>query len=105
MRNLDLAAELGARTYVFWAAGRAPSPGGQRRAGRARPLRRGLELLSQYVIDQGYDIRFAIEPKPNEPRGDILLPTVGHALAFIGERPTPTWSASTPRSATRRWPG
>ncbi len=40
-------------------------------------------MLSAYVIDQGYDLRFAIEPKPNEPRGDILLPTVGHALAFI----------------------
>ena len=45
----------------------------------------GLNLLSEYVIDQGYDIRFAIEPKPNEPRGDILLPTLGHAIAFIGE--------------------
>ena len=43
----------------------------------------GLDLLCQYVIDQGYGIRFAIEPKPNEPRGDILLPTVGHGLAFI----------------------
>ena len=45
----------------------------------------GMNVLSQYVIDQGYDIRFAIEPKPNEPRGDILLPTLGHALAFINE--------------------
>ena len=40
-------------------------------------------MLCQYVLDQGYDLRFAIEPKPNEPRGDIFLPTVGHALAFI----------------------
>src|SRR5690606_40723328 len=40
-------------------------------------------FLCAYVIDQSYEIRFAIEPKPNEPRGDILLPTVGHALAFI----------------------
>ena len=40
-------------------------------------------MLAEYVIDQGYGIRFAIEPKPNEPRGDILLPTLGHALAFI----------------------
>jgi xylose isomerase len=39
--------------------------------------------MTQYVLDKGYDIRFAIEPKPNEPRGDILLPTVGHAMAFI----------------------
>jgi xylose isomerase len=44
-----------------------------------------FDLLGSYVLDQGYDLRFAIEPKPNEPRGDILLPTVGHALAFINE--------------------
>ena len=42
-------------------------------------------MLGQYVLDRGYPIRFALEPKPNEPRGDILLPTVGHALAFINE--------------------
>jgi len=48
-----------------------------------------VDLLAQYVTDKGYDIRFAIEPKPNEPRGDILLPTLGHAIAFIDtlERP------------------
>ncbi|HEX3005874.1 MAG TPA: TIM barrel protein, partial [Angustibacter sp.] len=45
--------------------------------------REAFNLLGEYVTDQGYDLRFAIEPKPNEPRGDILLPTVGHALAFI----------------------
>jgi hypothetical protein len=45
--------------------------------------REGFDLLGQYVVDKGYDLRFAIEPKPNEPRGDILLPTIGHALAFI----------------------
>ena len=44
---------------------------------------RRVNLLAEYVTDQGYDLRFAIEPKPNEPRGDILLPTVGHAMAFI----------------------
>ena len=38
-----------------------------------------FDVLGQYVVDQGYDIKFAIEPKPNEPRGDILLPTVGSA--------------------------
>ena len=45
--------------------------------------REAVDLLAAYVIEQGYGIRFALEPKPNEPRGDILLPTVGHALAFI----------------------
>jgi hypothetical protein len=43
-----------------------------------------VNLLTEYVLAKGYGLRFAIEPKPNEPRGDTLLPTVGHALAFIG---------------------
>ena len=83
-RQLDLGAELGAQTFVMW--------GGREGAeyDAAKDIRQALEryreavnLLSQYVLDKGYDIRFAIEPKPNEPRGDILLPTLGHAIAFI----------------------
>ena len=42
-----------------------------------------FDVLCAYVMDRGYDLRFALEPKPNEPRGDMFLPTVGHALAFI----------------------
>jgi xylose isomerase len=86
MRNLDLAAELGAKHYVFW-GGREGAESGAAKDVRAALARyaEGLDLLSEYVIDQGYDIRFVIEPKPNEPRGDILLPTLGHAIAFINE--------------------
>jgi xylose isomerase len=84
MRNLDVAAELGAPTYVFWggregveaAASKEPQDALER-------YREALDFLAGYVKDKGYDIRFAIEPKPNEPRGDTFLPTVGHALAFI----------------------
>jgi xylose isomerase len=84
MRNLDLAAELGAKTYVFW-GGREGAESGASKDIRVALDRyaEGLNILCQYVREQGYDIRFAIEPKPNEPRGDILLPTLGHALAFI----------------------
>src|SRR6202522_1223826 len=84
MRNLDLAASLGAATYVFW-GGREGAESGAAKDIRAALSRyaEALNILCAYVRDQGYDIRFAIEPKPNEPRGDILLPTVGHALAFI----------------------
>lgn len=86
IRNLDLAAELGATTYVCW-GGREGAESGAAKDVRAALSRykEGMDLLTSYVIEQGYDIRFAIEPKPNEPRGDILLPTVGHALAFINE--------------------
>ncbi|HEX3931167.1 MAG TPA: xylose isomerase [Nocardioides sp.] len=85
MRNLDLAAELGAHTYVLWGGreGAEVDTAKDVRTALDR-YREGLDLLATYVVDNGYDIRFAIEPKPNEPRGDILLPTIGHALAFIG---------------------
>ena len=89
------------------AAARARSPAAAKDVAAALDrYKEGLDLLCAYVRDQGYDIRFALEPKPNEPRGDILLPTIGHALAFINEleRARPG-RASTPRSGTRRWPG
>ncbi|MEV4087885.1 xylose isomerase [Nonomuraea fuscirosea] len=86
MRNLDLAASLGARTYVCW-GGREGAESDAAKDVKAAfdRYKEGLDLLCQYVIDKGYDIRFALEPKPNEPRGDILLPTIGHALALIND--------------------
>jgi xylose isomerase len=84
MRNLDLAAELGARTYVFWGGREGAEVDVAKDLGAAFDrYREAIDLLAGYVEDRGYGIRFALEPKPNEPRGDILLPTVGHALAFI----------------------
>ncbi|MFC3995669.1 xylose isomerase [Nocardiopsis sediminis] len=86
LRNIDLAAELGARTFVCWGGqdGAETEAGKDERAALDR-LREAFDLLCGYVRDRGYDLRFALEPKPNEPRGDVLLPTVGHALAFINE--------------------
>ncbi len=84
MRNLDLAAELGASTYVFWGGREGAEYDGAKDIQAALDrYREGLDMLAEYVKSKNYGIRFAIEPKPNEPRGDILLPTVGHALAFI----------------------
>jgi xylose isomerase len=86
VRNLDLAAELGAETYVFWGGREGAEYDGAKDVQAALDrYREGIDTLAAYVKEQGYGIRFAIEPKPNEPRGDILLPTVGHALAFIAE--------------------
>ncbi|TFC39854.1 xylose isomerase [Cryobacterium sp. TMT1-62] len=84
LRNIDLAAELGAKTFVMW-GGREGAEYDSAKDIRAAldRYREAVNLLGDYVTDKGYDIRFAIEPKPNEPRGDILLPTVGHAMAFI----------------------
>ena len=84
LRNIDLAAELGAQTFVMWGGreGAEYDSAKDVQAALAR-YREAVNLLSEHVVERGYDMRFAIEPKPNEPRGDILLPTLGHALAFI----------------------
>jgi xylose isomerase len=84
MRNMDLAAELGASTYVLWGGREGSETDAAKDVAAALDrYREGIDTLAQYVIDQGYGLRLALEPKPNEPRGDIFLPTIGHALAFI----------------------
>ena len=86
MRNIELAVSLGARTYVCWGGqDGAESEAGKDDAAALDRLREAFDILCAHVLEQGYDLRFAIEPKPNEPRGDTLLPTVGHALSFINE--------------------
>jgi xylose isomerase len=90
LRNIDLAAELGAKTFVMWGGREGAEYDSAKDIRQALSrYREAVNLLGDYVTDKGYDIKFAIEPKPNEPRGDILLPTLGHALAFIEtlERP------------------
>jgi xylose isomerase len=86
LRQVDLAAELGASTFVMW-GGREGSEYDLAKDVRAAldRYREAVDLLTQYSIDKGYNLRFALEPKPNEPRGDILLPTIGHALGFISQ--------------------
>ena len=90
LRNIDLAASLGAKTFVLW-GGREGAEHGAAKDVQAALDRysESLNLLCAYVKDQGYDMRFALEPKPNEPRGDILLPTISHALALISELDDP----------------
>jgi xylose isomerase len=84
MRSIDLGVECGATVYVFW-GGRegVESDAAKDPAEALKRFREALNFLCAYVKDQGYDLRFALEPKPNEPRGDIYLATVGHALALI----------------------
>jgi xylose isomerase len=84
LANLDLAAELGASTYVCW-GGREGCETDAAKDVRAALDRyaEALDLVCAYIKEQGYSIRLALEPKANEPRGDMFLPTVGHMLAFI----------------------
>ncbi|HVS08731.1 MAG TPA: xylose isomerase [Planctomycetota bacterium] len=82
--GIDLGVELGARIYVFW-GGREGSEADACRDPRTAlaRMRDTLDFLCEYVIEQGCELVFALEAKPNEPRGDIYLPTTGHMLHFI----------------------
>jgi xylose isomerase len=84
MRSIDLGARLGAEVYDFWGGREGIEAGAAKDPRDALDrYREAINILADYTVDQGYELRFAIEPKPNEPRGDIFLPTVGHALHFI----------------------
>jgi xylose isomerase len=90
LRQVDLAAELGAQTFVLWGGREGAEYDVAKDIYAALDrYREGLNLIAQYSEDKGYGLRFAIEPKPNEPRGDILLPTLGHAIAFTQELERP----------------
>ena len=84
LRNVDLAGELGAKTFVMW-GGREGAEYDSAKDLKAAHDRyaEGIDAVAGYIKQQGYDLKIALEPKPNEPRGDILLPTIGHALALI----------------------
>ncbi len=84
MRSMDLGAELGAKVYVFW-GGRegAESDSAKNPADGVKRMREAINFLCEYSKDNDYGYRFALEPKPNEPRSDIYFPTVGAMLGFI----------------------
>jgi len=84
LRNVDLAARLGASTFVMWGGREGAEYDSSKDYNAALDrYREGIDTVAAYIKAKGYGLRIALEPKPNEPRGDILLPTVGHALAFI----------------------
>ena len=84
LRQVELGAELGARTFVMWGGREGMEYDGAKdhKAALDR-YAEGVDSVAGFIRERGYDMRIALEPKPNEPRGDILLPTVGHALGFI----------------------
>ncbi|MCO1337850.1 xylose isomerase [Kocuria polaris] len=84
LENVDLAAELGAETFVMW-GGREGSEYDSSKDLLVAHERyaEGLDAVAGYIKSKGYGMRIGLEPKPNEPRGNIFLPTIGHALAFI----------------------
>lgn len=84
LHAIDLGVKLGAQMYVFW-GGRegTETDAGKDPVTAIKRTREAMNFLCEYVLDQGYDLRFALEAKPNEPRGDIYNPSTGHMLAFI----------------------
>src|SRR3954466_4202849 len=100
MRSIGLGAELDAEVYVFW-GGREGTEAGIAKDPRdaLERYREAIDVLADYSVGQGYDMRFALEPKPTEPRGDIFLPTVGHALHFISTLQRPDMVGVNPEVA------
>jgi len=85
MRAMDLGVELGARTYVFWGGREGAEVDAAKDPVEAiKRFREAIDFLCEYARDQRYDLRFALEAKPNEPRGDIYFPTTASYLGFIG---------------------
>ena len=97
---IDLGVELGAEIFVMWGGreGCEVDAAMDTLAALDR-YAEAVNLACEYVREQGYSLRFALEPKPNEPRGDILLPTVGHMLAFIDELDHPEMVGLNPEFA------
>ncbi|GAB3268395.1 apurinic/apyrimidinic endonuclease family protein [Arthrobacter pigmenti] len=86
LTNIDLAAELGAKTFVMWGGREGSEYDGSKDLSAAFDrMKEGIDTVAGYIKEKNYDLRIALEPKPNEPRGDILLPTVGSALALIND--------------------
>lgn len=106
MQAMDLGAEFGAKVYVFW-GGRegTETDAGKNPLDAGKWFREALNFLCEYNIDQGYDYKFALEPKPNEPRGDIYLPTVGSMLGFIATLDHPEMVGVNPEVAHEHMSG
>jgi len=106
MRAMDLGAELGAKIYVFWGGREGTETDvGKNPLDALKWFRESLNFLMEYNIDQGYGMRFALEAKPNEPRGDIYLPTTGAMLGFIETLDRPEYFGVNPEVAHEQMAG
>ncbi len=97
---MDLGAELGAEVFVLWGGREGVEADAAKNVRAALDrYKEAVDLCCEYIRGRGWKLRIALEPKPNEPRGDIFLPTVGHALAFIGELEWPEMVGLNPEFA------
>jgi xylose isomerase len=106
MRGIDLGVELGAKIYVFWGGREGTETDACRNPVDAlKRFREAINFLTEYVRDQRYDMVFALEAKPNEPRGDIYLPTTGAMLGFIATLDHPEMVGVNPEVAHEHMAG
>ncbi|MBA3321917.1 MAG: xylose isomerase [Pyrinomonadaceae bacterium] len=106
MRAMDLGAEFGAKIFVLWGGREGVETDACRRADEAiKRLRESLNYLCEYSLDQGYDYKFALEAKPNEPRADIYMPTTGAYLALISTLDKPEMVGVNPEVAHEHMAG
>jgi len=106
MHAIDLGVELGARVYVFWGGREGVETDAAKDLVEAiKRSREAMNFLCEYVLDQGYDLKFALEAKPNEPRGDIYNATTGHMLAFIATLDHPEMVGVNPEVAHEHMAG
>jgi xylose isomerase len=106
MRGIDLGVELGANVYVFWGGREGVESDATKNPAEAlKYFRESLNFLSEYTIDQGYNLKFALEAKPNEPRGDLYLPTTGAMLGFIATLDHPEMVGVNPEMAHEHMAG
>jgi xylose isomerase len=106
MNAIDLGVELGAKVYVFWGGREGTETDASKNPVEAiKRNREALNFLCNYVLDQKYDLKIALEAKPNEPRGDIYNPTTGHMLAFIATLDHPEMVGVNPEVAHEHMAG
>jgi len=106
MKAIDLGVELGAKIYVFWGGREGTETDAAKDPLTAiKRSREAMNFLCQYVLDKKYELKFALEAKPNEPRGDIYNATTGHMLAFIGTLDYPEMVGVNPEMAHEHMAG
>lgn len=106
MQAIDLGVELGAGIYVFWGGREGTETDASKNPIESlKRFREALNFLCEYALDQGYDLKFALEAKPNEPRGDIFLPTTGAMLGFIATLDHPEMVGVNPEVAHEHMAG
>ncbi|MBI5965849.1 MAG: xylose isomerase [Chloroflexi bacterium] len=106
MNAIDLGMEFDAKTYVFWGGREGTESDSSKSAVESiKRSREAMNFLCEYVLDKKYDLKFALEAKPNEPRGDIYNATTGHMLAFIGTLDHPEMVGVNPEVAHEHMSG